>query len=59
VEFEWDATNIRHMAGHGVTREEYEQAFAVADWLYEHLAGDELRQVGIGHTRRGRVLFVI
>ena len=60
VEFDWDAANLSHIAGHGVTPED------AADVLnndpveldYQVVEGEE-RWVAVGVTNRGRFLVVV
>jgi uncharacterized protein len=60
VEFDWDETNIGHVARHRVTREEAEQVIVgdPIDTGMEIIQGEE-RYVNLGPTQRGRVLLVV
>jgi len=59
-EFEWDTANLRHLARHRITREEFEQAMThdpvVVDFRDEN--GEE-RWYALGATDRLRVLFLV
>jgi hypothetical protein len=60
LDFDWDAANLDHIARHGVTREEAEQAIR-GDPLDIELqiadGGDgEERLLQIGETAKGRIL---
>jgi uncharacterized DUF497 family protein len=60
VEFEWDADNRKHIARHGITPEEVEEAV-----LIEPLEADvqqhesEERVLCFGRTKSGRLLTVL
>jgi uncharacterized DUF497 family protein len=59
-EFDWDAANLRHLAGHRITRAEFEQAMThnsiVVDFRDE--SGEE-RWYALGATDNLRVLFLV
>ena len=61
MEFEWDAANVGHIAGHGVSPDECEQAYENGPLVIEHqLRRDERRQLCLGKTLEGRLLtFVV
>ncbi len=59
-EFDWDAANLRHLARHRVTREEFEQAMNL-DPIFMDVgdeAGEE-RWYALGPTSALRVLFLV
>ena len=59
-EFDWDASNLSHLARHGISREEFEQAMT-HDPLFLDLddgSGEE-RWYALGATDRLRVLFLV
>jgi uncharacterized DUF497 family protein len=60
LEFDWDGANADHIARHGVTKEEAEEAVTEdpIDLGYDLEAGEE-RYQQLGMTRRGRILFVV
>jgi hypothetical protein len=59
-EFDWDASNGHHLAGHRITRAEFEQAMShrpiVVDFRDE--SGEE-RWYALGATHQLRVLFLV
>jgi uncharacterized DUF497 family protein len=59
-EFDWDAANLRHLADHGISRSEFEQAMLhdpiIIDFADE--AGEE-PWYALGATNRLRVLFLV
>ena len=59
VEFDWDFENIRHIARHGVTPEEAEEALS-GDTLEVSTEDDstEERFAEVGMTKNGRILLV-
>lgn len=58
--FDWDAANIDHVARHGVTQSEAEEAVLNrAVVLATVLSGGEERTVCAGRTVSGRVLKVV
>ena len=58
--FDWDEANLAHIAGHGVTREEVEDAMSIAPIdLMRQYYEDEDRFVQLGVTSAVRVLVVI
>jgi len=59
-EFDWDDANISHIAGHGVTRGEAEQAILNRPVdIGKELRNGEERLAQIGETDQGRVLVAI
>lgn len=59
-EFDWDDANISHVAGHGVAREEVEQAILNRPIdIGKELRNGEERLAQIGETDQGRVLVAI
>lgn len=58
--FDWDEANLAHIAKHGVTREEAEQAVDIAplDLMRQYHEGEE-RFLLAGITSAGRVLLVV
>jgi uncharacterized protein len=61
MEFDWDEANVDHIAQHGVSPEECEQAYLNGPLVIEHqLRSDEHRRLCLGETSAGRLLtFVI
>ena len=61
MEFDWDAANVEHIARHGITPEECEQAYAKGPLVIEHqIRQGERRMLCLGETPAGRLLtFVI
>jgi uncharacterized DUF497 family protein len=60
VEFDWDGHNERHLAEHGVSREDAEDVLSGNHILSEfQVEGDEQRWVAVGVTRSGRVLEIV
>ena len=59
LSFDWDEVNIQHLARHGVTRVEFEQAMWNDPILfdYENVDGED-RWTGLGSTNDWRVLVV-
>ena len=58
--FDWDAQNIAHIARHGVTPDEAEQALDIAPIeIMEQVIDGEVRRMEIGHTQAMRILVVI
>ena len=59
-EFDWDATNVRHLANHRITPSEFEEAMLhdpiVID--FADITGEE-RWYALGATDRLRVLFLV
>lgn len=55
--FDWDESNVAHIAHHNITPEEVEQVFAndPMDLDVEVVDGEE-RYTSVGHTNRLRVL---
>lgn len=60
IEFDWDDTNIGHLARHRVTPEEAEEVILrdPVDLGMEIVAGEE-RHLNLGSTRRDRILLVV
>ncbi len=60
IRFDWDESNIRHIARHQVTPEEAEQVLRNDPFYlsYETVSGEE-RWTVIGHTDNVRVLLVV
>lgn len=58
--FDWDDANRNHLARHGVTPEEAEQAILDPHLIVGDIEeiGDEERNRVIGMTRKGRILTV-
>ena len=60
MEFDWDAVNLKHIARHGISRDDAEQAV-----LIEPLEADvqqhdgEERLLCFGRTRSGRLLTIL
>jgi len=60
VRFDWDDANIEHLAAHGVTPKEFEQAFQSGPVrLYRTTRHREQRYAAVGATAQGRVLLFI
>ena len=59
--FDWDAHNLKHLAQHGVGREEAEQAVtgALLDLDYRVTYDGEERWTAAGQTISGRILVVV
>jgi len=60
IEFDWDEANIDHIARHGVTIEEAEEAvlgFTVD--LGMEIVNSEERSKQVGSTRSGRLLLLV
>lgn len=59
-EFDWDVSNLRHLGGHRITREEFEQAMTHNPILvdFRDESGEE-RWYALGATERLRVLFLV
>jgi len=60
LEFDWDASNLSHLARHGIVREEFEQAMMHKPILvdFRDESGEE-RWYAVGATTRLRVLFLV
>ena len=60
MEFEWDAANVQHIAGHGINPKEAEEAILIepleAD-VQPH--GGEERVLCFGRTNSGRLLTIL
>ena len=60
LKFEWDITNVSHIARHKVTPKEAEQALLNAPFDLGHeVVGGEERWTSIGHTDNLRVLLLV
>jgi len=61
MEFDWDAANVAHIALHGITPEECEEAYANGPMVIElQERKNERRRLCLGETDAGRLLtFVI
>lgn len=61
MEFDWDAANTEHIARHGVSPEECEQAYRNGPMVIEHQRRrHERRRLCLGETNKGRLLaFVV
>ena len=55
--FQWDAGNLGHIAAHGVSRQEAEQAVVndLVEIRWEVIRGEE-RNLSVGRTNKGRML---
>jgi uncharacterized DUF497 family protein len=60
IRFEWDQANVAHIARHGVTPEEAQQALTnePIDFGYQIVDGEE-RWTSLGHTNKLRILKVV
>lgn len=57
MEFDWDAANTEHVARHGITIEECEEAYYNGPMVIEYQSrGQERRTLCLGETRAGRLL---
>ncbi len=55
--FDWDAANRNHIARHGISTEECEQAYTNGPLVIEHQMQDgEKRRLCLGETQAGRLL---
>ena len=59
MRFAWDANNRKKISAHGVTTDEFEQAFAVRLVEERKLVGRERRKIAAGQTEAGRVLVLV
>jgi uncharacterized DUF497 family protein len=59
--FDWDAANVNHIARHGVTSKECEEAYSNGPLVIEHQKRKrERRRLCLGETDNGRLLtFVV
>jgi uncharacterized DUF497 family protein len=59
--FDWDAANVEHIARHGVSSRECEEAYRNGPVVIEHQRRRrERRRLCLGETNRGRLLtFVV
>lgn len=60
LEFDWDSSNLRHLARHHISREEFEQAM-INDPIYQEFRDDsgEPRWEAIGMTKQLRLLYLV
>lgn len=59
MEFDWDEWNCKHIARHGVTPEEAEEALTLQPMELEVQDDVEPRLLCLGKTRFGRLLTVV
>ena len=60
IEFDWDEANVGHLARHGVSPEEAEQAVLNNPLdLGMDVIENEERYLSLGATRRGRIVVVV
>ena len=59
--FDWDTANVKHIARHGITSEECEEAYRNGPMVIERQRRKhERRRLCLGETNRGRLLtFVV
>jgi uncharacterized DUF497 family protein len=59
MEFDWDAANLGHIARHGVTRDEAEQAVLndPVEIRWEIIRGEQ-GHLSVGRTNQGRILML-
>jgi uncharacterized DUF497 family protein len=59
--FDWDAANVNHIARHGVTSKECEEAYSNGPLVIKHQKRKrERRRLCLGETNNGRLLtFVV
>jgi uncharacterized DUF497 family protein len=54
--FDWDAANVGHIAQHGVTSQECEEAYRNGPMVIEHQRRKrERRRLCLGETHNGRL----
>ena len=60
-EFQWDDANVEHIARHGVTPEEAEEAYLDENRRYLSIPRTftEMRRALLGKTEDGRMLFLV
>jgi uncharacterized DUF497 family protein len=59
-EFDWDEYNEQHLAKHGISRSEAEDALSGNHIILEYQTeGDEQRWVAVGATRSGRIIQIV
>jgi uncharacterized protein len=59
-EFDWDEHNERHLARHGISRQDAEDVLTGTHILMEYQAeADEPRRIAVGATRTGRILTIV
>jgi len=59
-EFDWDQHNEKHLAQHGVSRDDAEDVLLGNHILVEYQTdGNEQRWVAVGGTRTGRILNIV
>jgi uncharacterized DUF497 family protein len=60
LKFDWDKQNERHLANHGISRSDAEDALTGNTTLLEYqMEENEQRWVGVGATRSGRILTIV
>lgn len=61
MEFDWDAGNLEHIARHGVSAEECEEAYRNGPMVMDHQRRrHERRRLCLGETNKARLLtFVV
>ena len=60
MEFDWDAANVAHIARHGITPEECEEAYRNGPMVIERQKRrHERRRLCLGETNRGRLLTLV
>jgi uncharacterized DUF497 family protein len=59
VRFDWDEMNRLKVEAHGVSTNEYEQAFLRRHVAEQKLVALERRKIAVGKTEAGRVLILI
>jgi uncharacterized DUF497 family protein len=58
--FDWDDANLQHIALHGVSAQEAEDAVASNPWdIGSEIVHAEERVAQLGETRAGRILLVV
>ncbi|MGH2345814.1 MAG: BrnT family toxin [Chloroflexota bacterium] len=60
-EFQWDEANVEHIARHGITPEEAEEAYLDENRRYLSIprTSRETRRALLGKTEDGRILFLV
>jgi uncharacterized DUF497 family protein len=58
-DFEWDEANTGHLARHGVTPNEFQQAFGHPRLEEQFSSGGEHRVLALGRTDAGRYLTLV
>jgi uncharacterized DUF497 family protein len=60
IVFDWDSANLKHLAQHGVTAKEFEEAMVNdPEELYYDVVKGEERYHSAGMTNTGRLLFLV